>query len=269
MSRARIGIDYSEMHQLDSPANRLIRDAIWGRDDDIGQQSFITPGYLDEFIRRIGVTAETHLLDVGSGAGGPAVEIATRTGCRVTGVEINQVGVDVGTRLAQGAGVGDRVRFVRADAMDMPFDDASFDAAITLNVMNVFADKVALLQQVHRVLRPGATFGLLSGTFEMPDDDPARTVLARGYLIPQFYDSLASYKQKLIAAGFALVDVIEYIADFRRQVARWGAAYRDNEAAIAAEQGAENTAYHIAYFDQYLALVDEGRASNHFIVSVR
>jgi len=31
-----IGIDYSVLHQIDSPANRLIREAIWGKDKDIG-----------------------------------------------------------------------------------------------------------------------------------------------------------------------------------------------------------------------------------------
>ena len=42
-------IDYSELHQLDSPANRLIQKIIWG-DHDIGQQSFITPPYIDELL---------------------------------------------------------------------------------------------------------------------------------------------------------------------------------------------------------------------------
>jgi len=46
------GLDYSTLHRLDSPANRLIRKSIWG-DQDIGQQSFITPWYLNELIRKV------------------------------------------------------------------------------------------------------------------------------------------------------------------------------------------------------------------------
>ncbi|MEX0998879.1 MAG: hypothetical protein WD000_02820, partial [Thermodesulfobacteriota bacterium] len=68
-------IDYSELHQLDSPANRLMRKTIWG-DQDIGQQSFITPPYLDELIRKTGIDADTYVLDIGSGVGGPAIYIA-------------------------------------------------------------------------------------------------------------------------------------------------------------------------------------------------
>jgi len=55
MNEKQIGVDYSELHQLDSPANRLIRDSIWGKEEGIGQQSFITPRYLDELIRRLGI----------------------------------------------------------------------------------------------------------------------------------------------------------------------------------------------------------------------
>lgn len=270
MPEARIGVDYSELHRLDSPANRLIRDAIWSREDDIGQQSFCTLRYFDEVVHRLGITAGTHLLDVGSGTGGPALHIASRTGCRVDGVEVNEVGVEVSRSLVAKARAGDRVAFHLGDAMSMPFPDASFDMAISLNVMNVFADKVALFREVARVLRPGGRWAFLSGTFELGEgDDEVRRRLARGYLIPQYYDSLAGYKAKLREAGFVVDEVLEYISDFRTQVARWRDAYRVNQAAIAAEQGAENTRYHIEYFDTYLSMIDAGKASNHLIVSTR
>ncbi len=52
MTEKNIGVDYSELHQIDSPANRLLRESIWGKENDIGQQSFITPLYLDKLIQR-------------------------------------------------------------------------------------------------------------------------------------------------------------------------------------------------------------------------
>jgi len=168
MNEKRIGVDYSELHQLDSPANRLIRESIWGIEDDIGQQSFITPRYLDQLIPRLGIEKTTHVLDVGSGAGGPAVYIADRTGCRVSGIEINEVGVDVSRKLAKNSGLEEQTGFHLGDAMEMPFTENTFDLAISLNVMNVFSDKTGLFKEVLRVLKPSGTWAFLSGTLRYP-----------------------------------------------------------------------------------------------------
>lgn len=267
MNEERIGVDYSELHRLDSPANRLIRESIWGEKDDIGQQSFITPRYLDELIPRLGIGKATHMLDVGSGAGGPAIYIADKTGCRVSGIEINEVGVDVSRKLAKNSGLEKRTEFHLGDAMEMPFADNTFDLAISLNVMNVFEDKTGLFKEVYRVLKPLGTWAFLSGTFEISEDDETKRKMARGYLIPQYYDSLESYREKLESAGFRIEEITEYVADFWVQVKKWGDAYKKHSIAIAQEQGEENTRYHIEYFDTYLKLVEEKRASNHLVIS--
>ncbi len=266
----QIGVDYSELHRLDSPANRLIRESIWSRRDDIGQQSFATLEYFDEIIHRLRIGPDARVLDIGSGTGGPGIYIAEKSGCRLVGVEVNEVGVEVSRGLVEGSGVGDRVEFLLGDAMQLPFDDASFDIAFSMNVMNVFEDKVSLFREVLRVLKPGGRWAFLSGTFELgPEDADVRARLARGYLIPQFYDSVDGYKAKLREAGFVVDEILEYISDFRLQVSRWGNAYATHREEIAKEQGEENTAYHIDYFKAYLEMVDAGKAANDLIISHR
>src|SRR5574341_234563 len=187
------GLDYSTLHKLDSPANQLIRKSIWG-DQDIGQQSFITPWYLDELIRKVGINSDTHVLDIGSGVGGPAIYIAEKTGCRIMGMDISDVGVERARKFAIESGIADRAAFHIGDAMEMPFQDSTFDVAISINVMNVFKDKIGLFEQVIRVLKPGGIFALLSGTIDMPDDPETIENMARGYLIPQYYDTSEGYK---------------------------------------------------------------------------
>ena len=90
---------------------------------------------------------------------------------------------------------------------------------------------------------------------------------ARGYLVPQYYDTLDGYKSKLKRAGFRILEVIEYVWDFRVQNKLWGDAYKKHYDAIVIEQGKENTDLHIVYFDTYLKLIDEGRAGNHLFIS--
>lgn len=268
MSDDAVTARYSALHQLDSPANRLIRDTIWGREHDVGQQSFITPRYLDELVERIGLGADDHLLDVGSGTGGPAVHIARSTGCRVTGIDINAVGVDTGITLARTAGLGGRVDFHRGDAAEMPFADASFDAALSMNVLNVFPDKRRVFAGVQRVLRPGGTWAFLSGTFGAMDDE-TRTAMARGGRVPQHYDSLDGYRQMLGETGFVIEEITEYVADFRVQMERWHDAYVAHRSEVAAEEGEQQADDHIAYFAAYLRLIDDGAAANHLCITRR
>lgn len=267
MNEKNIGVDYSILHQIDSPANRLIRDSIWGKENDIGQQSFITPRYLDDLILRLGIGADSYVLDVGSGVGGPALYIASRTGCRIAGVDVSDVGVEMSRKLAKKSGLEGKTGFHLCDAMKTPFTDNTFDLAISLNVMNVFKDKVGLFREVLRVLKEGGTWAFLSGTFEMPDDSEVARKMSRGYLIPQYYDSMSGYRRMLREAGFQIEEITEYVSDFRVQNKKWGDAYKKHYDEIVKEQGRENTDYHIEYFDTYLRLIDEGRAANHLFIS--
>ena len=104
----------------------------------------------------LAVAATDHLLDVGSGFGGPARYIADRFGCRVTGIDLTAEFCDVARHLTQMLGLEDRVAFEQGDALAMPFADASFDGAYSMNVSMNIADKAGFYKEIHRVLRPGA-----------------------------------------------------------------------------------------------------------------
>lgn len=109
----------------------------------------------------LAVTATDHLLDVGSGIGGPARYIADRFGCRVTGIDLTAEFCDVARHLTQMLGLEDRVAFEQGDALAMPFADASFDGAYSMNVSMNIADKAGFYREIHRVLRPGAWLVLI------------------------------------------------------------------------------------------------------------
>jgi cyclopropane fatty-acyl-phospholipid synthase-like methyltransferase len=259
-------VDYSELHQLDSPANRLIRKTIWG-DQDIGQQSFITPPYLDELIIKTAIDADTYVLDIGSGVGGPAIYIAQKTGCRIMGIDVSDVGVERARKFAADSGLSDRATFYLGDAMEMPFPDNAFNVSVSFNVMNVFKDKEGLFRQVLHVLKPKGIFTFLSGAIDMPDDPEVIKRMSRGCLIQEYYDTVGSYKSKLKRAGFWIMEVIEYVEDFRTQNKLWGDAFKKHYDAIVKEQGKDTTDHHVIYFDTYLRLIDEGRAGNYLFIS--
>jgi ubiquinone/menaquinone biosynthesis C-methylase UbiE len=96
-----------------------------------------------------------HVLDIGSGIGGPARYFASRFGCRVTGIDLTPEFCDVAFHLTRLLHLEDRVRFELGDALAMSFPDASFDGAYSMNVSMNIADKGAFYREIHRVLRPG------------------------------------------------------------------------------------------------------------------
>jgi SAM-dependent methyltransferase len=97
-----------------------------------------------------------HILDIGSGIGGPARYFANRFGCRVTGIDLTPEFCGVARHLTRLLSLDDRIRFEVGDALAMPFADASFDGAYSMNVSMNISDKGAFYREIHRVLKPGA-----------------------------------------------------------------------------------------------------------------
>ncbi len=109
-------------------------------------------------VAKMGLKAEDHVLDVGCGIGGATRYLASTVGCRVTGIDLTPGYIATAEELARRTGLADRIEYRVASALDMPFADAAFDAAITLHVAMNIRDRSRLYQEVARVLKPGAVF---------------------------------------------------------------------------------------------------------------
>ncbi len=100
------------------------------------------------------------VLDVGCGLGGTARRLAEHHDCEVDGIDVTQSFIDLARALTARVGLDERCRFQVASALAVPFDAASFDAAVTFHAaMNIEA-RAALYAEVARILRPGAPFCL-------------------------------------------------------------------------------------------------------------
>lgn len=113
-----------------------------------------------EIADRLTVSPDHHLLDIGSGIGGPARYFATRFGCRVTGIDLTAEFCEAANRITELLGLDRSVRLQQGNALSMPFGDASFDGAYSMNVSMNIADKRAFYTEAGRVLRPGGWFVL-------------------------------------------------------------------------------------------------------------
>ena len=113
-----------------------------------------------------GISAADRVLDVGGGIGGPARQLADRFGCHVTVVDLTPEYCAVGEMLTTWTHLTNRVSFVHASALEMPFGDAGFDVVWTQHASMNISDKDGLYREVARVVRPGgrfAFFDILAG----------------------------------------------------------------------------------------------------------
>ena len=105
-------------------------------------------------------TAADHVIDIGSGVGGPSRYLAATYGCLVSGVDLTQEFVDTATALTRLVGLSDRVDFRQGSALSLPFPDAGFDLAWSQNVAMNIQDRPRYYAEMHRVLKPGGRLAI-------------------------------------------------------------------------------------------------------------
>jgi len=117
------------------------------------------------------------VLDVATGTADLAIEIERTLHPRETvGIDLSAEMLDRGRTKIERKGLSSRISLQKADAADLPFDDASFDAAFVAFGVRNFEDLDAGLGDIRRVLRPGGSLVVLE--FSTP----------RTFPIKQLYD---------------------------------------------------------------------------------
>jgi SAM-dependent methyltransferase len=234
---------------------------------DFGQNSWTTAVEYDRFISWLDIAPNQHVLEVASGSGGPAIHLATKTGCRLTGIDANAGGSETASTLARATPHSDRLNFVLADANTrLPFEDNTFDGLLCIDAMNHFADRLTVLKEWNRVLRPGkrAVFtDPVVVTGPVTNDELAlRSSIGLFLFVP------SGFNEHMIAqAGFKLV-VQEDVTDNAALIAgRWRDArqnHRDDLLRIESEEQFESLQ---RFFDTVHKLTSERRLSRTVYVT--
>jgi SAM-dependent methyltransferase len=109
----------------------------------------------DLLIGSLALAEGDRVLDIGSGFGGPARQIARRTGHRVVGIDITPAYVHAARDLSAKAGLRDLTDFRVGDIATFE-PDRLFEAAITMHVQMSVQDKTSWFGHIARCLAPGA-----------------------------------------------------------------------------------------------------------------
>ncbi|WP_250517422.1 class I SAM-dependent methyltransferase [Caballeronia sp. INDeC2] len=109
-----------------------------------------------DIARRAAALAPSHVLETAAGTGA-----VTRALARALPAHVDIVATDLNQAMLDRAAmtpIGRIVTWQQADALQLPFDDASFDIVVCQFGAMFFPDKTAAFAQAHRVLRPGGAF---------------------------------------------------------------------------------------------------------------
>ncbi|EHR62407.1 glycine/sarcosine N-methyltransferase [Saccharomonospora cyanea] len=187
--------------------------SVWGGEDihiglyadeheDIATASRRT---VEHMAAKVGLTPSTRVLDIGSGYGGAARHLARTFGCRVTCLNLSEVENERNRRLTEEQGLSALVEVVNGSFEDLPFEDDEFDVVWSQDAMLHSGDRVRVLEEVARVLRPAGEFVF---TDPMASDDCDRAVL-RPILDRLRLDSLGSpgfYRRELSKLGLSAIE---------------------------------------------------------------
>ena len=98
------------------------------------------------------------VLDIGCGIGEPAFHLHETYGCSVTGITLSRRGVEMARRASIERGHERQVTFELVDFLRNQFPAESFDVAWVMESSHLMADKVRLIQESFRTLKPRGCF---------------------------------------------------------------------------------------------------------------
>ena len=148
------------------------------------------------------------VLDLGSGGGIDVLLSARRVGHtgKAYGLDMTDEMLALARENQRQAGATN-VEFLKGEIENIPLPDSSVDVVISNCVINLSADKDRVLREAFRVLRAGGRLAVSDVIVrgQVPDEVRASMLLWVGCIAGALEEN--DYREKLIAAGFADVDI--------------------------------------------------------------
>lgn len=157
-----------------------------------------------DVVARLGLQSDMAVLDIGCGLGGVARYVAKACACWVSGIDLTPEYIEIARAFNERTGLADRMEMVTGSALDLPWPDAQFDAAVTFHVGMNIADRPRMYDEAHRVLSPGGLFAIYDVT-KGPAEGLRYPVPWAETAATSFLETPQETKRLVEAAGFEIV----------------------------------------------------------------
>jgi SAM-dependent methyltransferase len=149
------------------------------------------------------------VLDLGSGGGADVLISARRVGAtgRAIGLDMTDEMLELARQNATEAGV-ENVEFLKGYLEDIPLPDESVDVVISNCVINLAADKLTVIREAARVLRPGGRFAVsdVIAVTELDEQSKADVAAWTGCIAGAI--TADAFRGALTDAGFENIEIV-------------------------------------------------------------
>lgn len=217
---------------------RYVRIETYGH--DFGQTSWVTTEESLEIPQLLDLGPDSSVLEIGCGSGGYASHLAETLGCHIIGLDINEPGIRSARELAQTRDLGSRARFEQCDvSKNLPFEDETFDAAFSNDVLCHIPGRLNLLVEMFRVLKPSGRM-LFSDALVIGGMISAEEIAIRSSIGFYFYSPPGENERLLGQAGFSHVGTRETTENAARISKKWHDAREKRKEELATAEGVSN-----------------------------
>jgi ubiquinone/menaquinone biosynthesis C-methylase UbiE len=125
----------------------------------------------------LNIQPDEHILEVGFGPGAMIQELAAKAPQgEVAGVDMSPLMLKQASKRNADAIREGRVRLRTGSALELPFEDATFDKALSANSVHIWPDRLAGLKEMYRVLKPGGEIAIIVQPVWARTDDEVKAI---------------------------------------------------------------------------------------------
>ncbi len=251
---AEVGAMYDQFTDIFTQAlGGNIHFGYWESEKDDSPIEVAADRLTDLVADRLALDGAGRVLDVGCGIGKAAVQISTGRGLHVIGITVSDHQLQLARARPHDEGLPGRASFHLADAMELPFEDSSFDGAYAIESILHMRDKNAVFGHLARVLRPGARLVVADlyqdGEISGEDPDAVELINRLGYASLITADM---YREYLHRAGLQLVEFTDVRVNVQNSYDSFAAAFRQAALTCGGEASSQLTA--MAYLAEQMSV---------------
>lgn len=120
-----------------------------------------------------GIKAGDNVLELGCGRGRITAYMASITGARITGLNIDPTQLESAVKFAEKNGLSQQCQFMKGDFNELPFPfpDNHFDCAYEVQAFSLSRDLEKVFRELHRIIKPGGKLSICAEWVRLPNYD--------------------------------------------------------------------------------------------------